>query len=65
MMCANPLICHICCMYDNLVSKTIFVLKISSVGVTKDLSNQADVLKGGADVMPFLGDKSLRTSHKV
>ena len=30
MMCANPLVSHICCMFENLVSTTIIVLKISN-----------------------------------
>ena len=31
----------------------------------KDLSNQGDVLEGIGEVVSFLEDKSLRTSHKV
>ena len=31
----------------------------------KDLSNQGDELEGEGEVVSFLEDKSLRTSHKV
>ena len=59
-----------CCMYENLVSSTIIVLKISNrikvnLESRKDFRNQGEVQEGESDVMSFLKDKSLRTSHKV